>query len=240
MKPGLTALLVLLASARAFGASTQALPDMPNVEGGNPLVVNGTREEILADAGVPVLESSHQVSPRRGQTGIGGYRSLGADDWIGMQGLDSCVGMVIQWKEGDHTQAIVAHFNVQHDPKATLEQYEAKHGLFVPAGATAYLAGGEDSRPSLSLLKGVIAALKARKARIASYQPYTSLWVNDKGLLGYSFDGRGIYAGGYTSAAGREAMEARQKELRERNAAATAAAQAARRAREAGAPASPD
>lgn len=205
--------LALAGAAAAMPASTDELPNMPNVNGSNPSAFGSSRLDILKAEGIPVLETSHQEAPRSGQAGISGYRRVAADAWLGMGGLDSCVGLVILWKEGERTQAIVSHFNVEHDPKATLDQYEAKYGLFIPAGAVAYLAGGEESSESLSLLKGVIAALKAKKARISSYHPYSSMWVSEKGLLAYSFDRKSIYAGGYVSEAGREAMNARQQEV---------------------------
>lgn len=199
---------------------------MINVSGSNPLFPGGSRLEILSEAGVPILETSHQESPRAGQSGISGYRRVAENSWIGMQGLDSCVGLVVLWKEGDRTQAVVAHFNVQDDAGETLRQYEAKHGLFIPPGATAFIGGGEESAKSLSLLKGVIGALKSRKAKISSYHPYSSLWVSEKGLLAFSYD-RSIYARDYTSPIGREAMDARQKELTAKNAADTLKAQLA-------------
>lgn len=221
----LAALLVLPAAAQQ---GSDELPQMENVRGSHPSGLATSREGLLKDEGIPVLETSHQERPRSGQVGISGYRSVAPGSWIGMGGLDSCVGLVVQWKEGERTQAIVAHFNVESDPRATIEQYEAKYGLFIPAGATAYVAGGEESSESVGLLKGVIAALKSKKARIAAYHPYSSMWVNDQGLLAYSFDRKSIYAGGYVSAAGAEAMKERQKAVAAKFDADTKASQAAK------------
>lgn len=220
-------LLAALLAPAASAQSSEELPQMENVRGGHPSGLTSTRDAVLKDEGIPVLETSHQERPRSGQVGISGYRRVAPGSWIGMGGLDSCVGLVVRWTEGDRVQAIVAHFNVEADPRATIEQYEAKYGLFIPAGATAYVAGGEESSESVGLLKGVIAALKGKKVRIQAYHPYSSLWVSDQGLLAYSFDRKSIYAGGYVSAAGAEAMKERQTAVAAKFDADTKAAQAA-------------
>ncbi len=204
----LTFLLALTASA--FAASDE-LPTAPNATGWLAPTRHLSRAALLESAGIPIVETSRLEPTRSGAAGITGYRAVSEGAWIGMGGLASCVGLVVMWQAEGRTQAIVSHFSVEHDPKATLDQYEAKHGLFIPAGAVAYLAGGEDERQSRDLVQAVIDALKIRKASVKSYHPYSSLWVSDKGLLAYSFDRESIYATGYVSADGQAAMSERQK-----------------------------
>ena len=191
-------LLFSAAAARAQEASPD-LPTMSNAPGGGLLAFSiSSRENVLSSAEVPVLEPTTVIPHQHGDvagyqsaTGGGstdGYSDLAKDRWVGTNGFASCVGAVIKWRgEDGKTKAIVSHFTVENSPGDTLANYQKAHkDMAIPAGAVAYIGGGDGSTQSNHLLAKTILALRERGVKVKSYAPNTSIFVNGEGKTAVS------------------------------------------------------
>jgi hypothetical protein len=195
----------------AAGASAQESVGMDNVAGGGRRFFSN-RRTILETAEVPVIEPKATVRAQ-GATGGGktdGYKDLAADRWVGTFGFASCVGMTVVWEEGGSKRALVSHFNVENDPEETIARFESQNKMPIGEGAYAYVAGGDDTSASNDVLAKMILALKKRGVKVRSYIPYSSLWVNGKGEVGYSA-AKNMYADGWVSPVASAAADAAEK-----------------------------
>lgn len=181
MRPALVALAAALWPASSFAA--------PNKPAGTSLqlcagavcsaFLPSPRAKQLAEAGArsdlsPTVDTAPRTRVNAGETEQFDPQKPWPKARVGSDGTGPCIGMIV-WSPDKVT---VAHFWAgKDDPEASLS------GLSLGSGAKAYLFGGDDSHPSNLLLKGVLAGLKKKGAKVEAYAAFDGLWVDRDGNL---------------------------------------------------------